>query len=181
MDTAKQIHNENSWLFDNEKLIEKLESAYQGTSDEKQSGSVLRCYGFKASNMNFIIDEATACEILEESNIHFVPLSATWLIGVSNIRGDVVPIIDLEKLINGDDTNAEYKNRKLAIIGKGENTIGIELDELPVLLEFDKRKKLNDFSNQAERIRPFIQYAYTKDDDIWFCINFPSFIQSISF
>ncbi len=181
MDTTNPQHNETSWLLDNEKLIEKLESAYQGKSNEKESSTVLRCYGFKAGNMNFIIDEAIACEILDESNIHFVPMSASWLIGVSNIRGDVVPIIDLEKLINGDDSNAEYKNRKLAIIGKGENTIGIELDELPVLLEFDKRKKINDFSNQADRIQPFIQYAYEKDDDIWFCINFPPFIESISF
>ena len=95
MDTTNPQHNETSWLLENEKLIEKLESAYQGKSNEKESSTVLRCYGFKAGNMNFIIDEATACEILDESNIHFVPMSASWLIGVSNIRGDVVPIIDL--------------------------------------------------------------------------------------
>ena len=180
MDVTKHIRIENSWVFDNEKLIEKLESAYQVSSNEKDISGVMRLYGLKVGSMNLIIDEATSCEIVEENYIHFVPLSAEWLVGVSNIRGDVVPIIDLEKLVNCDSTSVECKNNTLAIIGKGENSIGIELDNLPVQLEFNESQKIFDYSNQAERIQPFIQFAYLHDDDIWLCIDIPSFIQSIS-
>ena len=180
MNATKYKRNEASWIFDNEKLIEKLESAYQISSNEKDISGVLRLYGFKVGNLNLIIDEATSCEIVEENHIHFVPLSAEWLVGVSNIRGDVVPIIDLEKLINGDSTKVGYKNYKLAIIGKGEDSIGIELDDLPVQLELNESQEIFDYSNQAKHIQRFIQFAYLHNDDTWLCIDFPSLIQSIS-
>ncbi|MGH1538658.1 MAG: chemotaxis protein CheW [Gammaproteobacteria bacterium] len=178
--TTKKLSNHSSWVFDNEKLIEKLESAYQKLPDENNSNGVMRTYGFKVGDMNLIIDEATTCEILEVSNIHYVPLSAKWLIGVSNIRGDVIPVIDLEELVTGNSKEAAFNNGTLAVLGEGENSIGIELDELPVLLEFTKTERLIDYSGLTERIQPFIQYAYKKDADIWLCINFESFIQTIA-
>ncbi len=180
MDATKFINNDSSWVFDNEKLIEKLESAYQELPDENNINGALRIYGFKVGGMNLIIDEATKCEILEVNNIHYVPLSANWLIGVSNIRGDVIPIIDLKELVNGNSKNAAFKNGTVAVLGEGENSIGIELDELPVLLEFNKTEKLDDCSSLTENIQPFIHYAYKKDNDIWLCIDFESLIQTIN-
>ncbi len=168
------------WLDEHAKLIEKLESAYNEPVENKQASSEAIFYSVAIGDLNFLIDSNTSCEVLEENEIYNIPLSEDWLIGVSNIRGDAVPIIDIEYLLSNKYTATNNPNSKTVIIDQAENAIGLIINRLPSSISFKSSQMTTDYSSLPNTIRPYVQYAYQNEGDVWACINLPAFFESIS-
>ncbi len=166
------------WLKENEELVEKLEAAYEAVPGKNAANHNKQFYGIKFNTLHLLIDKNISSELLEDSSIYPVPLAADWLIGVANIRGDIVPVIDFEKMITGESANQNTNNSKIIIINKGMDAIGLMLDQLPKLISFSSDAKLSDYSSLPEVIQEYVEYAYTQDAITWACVDFPAFIQS---
>lgn len=180
--TTASIESEQpkiEWLEENEKLIEKLETAFRAIPEKNRSDKVNQFYGLELNSVHLLIGNNTSSELLEDNTIFSLPFSAEWIIGVANVRGDVVPIINLEQLISGNIIEQTLNNTKIIIVGKGENAIGILLNQLPKPINFSNNEKLSDFTNLPEIISKHTDHAYVREDVTWVCINFSSFIQSL--
>ncbi len=176
---ANSANTGSVWLKENEKLIEKLEAAYKAAPEKNEASQSNQLYGIKCNTLHILIDKNTPSELVEDNTVFPIPLAIDWILGVANIRGDIIPIIDLEKTISGEITNYNINGSNVIIIGKGEDAIGLLLKQLPMLVSVSNDEKLNDYSNLPESIREYVEYAYTHDERIWACINFPLFIQSL--
>lgn len=167
------------WLKENENLIEKLEAAYKSVPENKAASQRNQLYGIKFSSLHILIDKSTPSELVEDNTVFPIPLADDWILGVANIRGDIIPIIDLEKTITGEITNYNSNSSNILIIGKGEDIFGLLLEQLPMPISVSNDEKLHDYADVPEPIREYVEYAYTHDERIWASINFPLFIQSL--
>ncbi len=179
-DTSNQSKPQSSWLDAHAELIAKLESAYNAPLEPKEVSSEVRHYGFKIGELNLLIAENTPCEVLEEDIIYSVPHTPKWLIGVSNVRGDVVPIIDLERILTGKIRIMEPHQYKTFIIDKAENSLGLLLNKLPTPIHFKKEDQLVDFTTSPEQVRPFVLFGYKRDEEVWVCLDLPAFFESLT-
>lgn len=179
IDESISAYTDPVWSKENEALIEKLETAYKATPNKDLSNKNKQFYGIKFNNLHLLIDENTPSELLKNSSVYPIPLTTKWIIGVSNIRGDIIPIIDLESIINGTSKDLDVNNSNIIIINKGAEAIGLMLEQLPKIVSFTDDKKLNDYSDLPESIRDYINYAYEDDGTAWVGMNFPLFINSI--
>ena len=178
--TVNKIKDESSsayagpiWLKENEELIEKLEAAYRAVPEKNTASLNKQFYGIKFNTLHLLIDRNISSELLEDSIVYPVLLAADWIIGVANIRGDIIPVIDLEQMITGESTNKNINSSKIIIINKGVDAIGLLLDQLPKLISFNSDAKLNDYSSLPGVIQEYVEYAYTQDAITWVCIDFP--------
>ena len=167
------------WLKENEKLIEKLEAAYKSAPEISAASQSNQLYGINFSSLHILIDNNTPSELVEDNTVFPIPLADDWILGVANIRGDIIPIIDLEKTITGEITNYNSDSSNIMIIGKGEDAFGLPLEQLPMPVCVSNDEKLHDYTSVPEPIREYVEYAYTHDERIWASINFPLFIQSL--
>ena len=169
------------WLKENEALIEKLEAAYQAAPEKSEVSHENRFYGIKFSSINLLIDNAASSELLEDSSIYSIPLAAEWIIGVVNIRGDIVPVIDFEKLISGESSKNDINDSKIIVINKGEDAVGFLLEYLPKPISFTENEMLSDYTSLPEVINEHVVYAFKRETSTWACIDFESFLQSIKY
>ena len=169
----------SAWLKENEALIEKLEAAYQAVPEKSEVGQENQFYGIKFNNLNLLIDKNVSSELLEDSIVYPIPLAADWIIGVVNIRGDIIPVIDFEILISGKSTKENIDNSKIIVINKGEDAVGFLLDHLPKPIGFNDDEKLCDHSILPKVVQEYVVYAFKKEGTTWARIDFDSFIQSI--
>ena len=132
------------WLKENQALIEKLEAAYQKAPESNDSNMDNQYYGIEFTSLNLLIDKNTSSELLEHSSIYPIPLAAEWIIGVVNIRGDIVPIINFEKLICKESTKINISKCRIIIINKGEDAVGFIINDLPKPINFTESEKLTD-------------------------------------
>ncbi len=162
---------------ENENLIKKLESSYQVSNKQESDTSATRFYALVLENLKLLIDVQTSCELLDENTIYTIPQISEWLRGVVNVRGNVVPIIDLENIVTGK-YQVHNKKSKIIIINIENAPFGVFLDQLPKIITFDSDSKLSDFSKLPHSIQPFVRFAYLHDKEIWAAIDFQKFIQS---
>lgn len=109
-------------IVDESELVVKRRSAktmFQG----KDMQIVL----FKVSKVNYGVDVAQVQGVLDLPKITEVPNSPYYVEGVTNLRGEVIPVIDLKKRFNISDKISE-EDIKMMVIGQGKEAVGITVD-----------------------------------------------------
>ncbi|MGI9227701.1 MAG: chemotaxis protein CheW [Gammaproteobacteria bacterium] len=178
--TTSKSSSRSTWLDAQTELITRLESEYEISDETKQDQTVIRHYGFRIGGLNLLITEDLPCEVLEENNFYSVPLAPKWLVGTCNVRGDIVPIVDLEHILTGNTNNFKPNEYKTFIIGNAENAMGLLLNKLPIPIHFKKYDQISDFSELPKLVQPSVNKAYKKNQEIWSCIDFASLLAALT-
>lgn len=92
---------------------------------------------FKLENEEYGIDILKVKEIKEMLRITRVPKSPSFVRGVVNLRGEVIPVIDLRKKFNLQ-TSSDSETTRIIIVVVDEITVGLIIDASSEVLEIDK-------------------------------------------
>ena len=179
LDDEIQRNSRTGWLEKHAELIAKLEAEYQSPHEVKDDSLDTRFYGFTIANLNLLISDHISSEILEDNIVYPIPLTPNWLLGACNVRGDIVPIIDLAQIIAGEDRDTKPAEYKTLVLEEAGSTIGLPLIKLPVPIHFKEEDRVSNYSKLPDFVQPFITLAYKRKQNIWVCINFSSFISSL--
>jgi len=82
---------------------------------------------FKIGEENIGIDIGKVREVTEVQSLVYVPMSPNFLLGLTNIRGDVVPVVSLKKRLGFEE---EEKGNVLIIVEDDGRIAGLKVDEL---------------------------------------------------
>jgi twitching motility protein PilI len=83
--------------------------------------------------MRFLVPEGTVSELLHNTIIYHLPNAPRWLVGLINLHGNVIPVVDVASYV-GEEISHIKKSNVLAI-GRSEAAIGILIDGLPVAIK----------------------------------------------
>lgn len=101
---------------------------------------------FKLSTNEYGLRVNEVREVLKLQDITSLPNTPSYIVGVTNIRGEIMPIIDLRKKLNlFDDMSEEAASEKLVMV--------IEIDGVPIGILVDSVSDVMQISsNQIENI-----------------------------
>jgi len=114
------------------------------TDIEETKKTVDQFHSFMIGSVGMLIDDTQFCEIIDDSNICKIPLTPPWFKGILNLRGNSVPIVNLNEYY-GIKASSQKRKRKhhILAIGKGKNLCGIEIPNLPTKISFEKSDIIN--------------------------------------
>ena len=117
-------------------------------------------------------DDRLACSI--EKVHEFLPIPAftpvpgtkPWILGLANVRGDLLTIIDLAWFLNGQRSNVSMRTRLLSASLRGR-PIGLMVDEV-----FGQRHFVSDEGKKARLpksspLKGFVHKQYRSGKDVW--------------
>lgn len=162
------------WEDKHSELIAKLQAEYNSPQEEDTSSSTTRYQQFCVNDLNLLASEQHAPEILDDNIVYPLMLTPEWVLGTSNVRGKIVPIFDLEKILYPEVCSTKPKNYKTLVLHEGENTVGLPLFQLPVLIYLDKEECVAECSKLPGSIKPFVKKIYMRKDKVWILIDFSS-------
>ena len=84
---------------------------------------------FQVGNDTYAVDIMRIKEIIRPQKLTALPRAPAFVEGVANLRGMVIPVIDLRKRFEMPPP-AEERNRCLLIIALADCTIGLVVDEV---------------------------------------------------
>lgn len=99
--------------------------------------SLLQLVSFKVGTEEFGIDILKVQEINKMLHITKVPNAPNFVEGVVNLRGRIIPVIDLRKRLSIDEKKHDNKTRIVVVDIKG-NIIGFIVDEVNEVLRIPK-------------------------------------------
>ncbi|MCQ1527977.1 chemotaxis protein CheW [Lutispora saccharofermentans] len=89
---------------------------------------------FELDNEEYGIDILRVKTIEKMSNITRVPKTASYIKGVINLRGEIVPIIDLREKFNLDKKE-ESENTRIIIVYVDDINVGLIVDSASKVIE----------------------------------------------
>jgi|Deesub1362A_J573_1020465.scaffolds.fasta_scaffold00398_37 chemotaxis protein CheZ len=92
--------------------------------------------GFKLNENEYTIPILKVQEIINTPSITRLPQSPPYIRGVTNLRGKVIPIVDLRKLETVGETNLEAT--KVIVLSNNNVAFGILVDEITGVINIDE-------------------------------------------
>lgn len=128
--------------------------------------SETQIYGtFFVAESEFAVSVSAIQEVVNEpTQFTHVPLSPDYLIGLFNLRGVIIPVVDLRKIFGFAPPTAEMVDRKVAIIEHGEHCFGLLVDRTGDVFNA-KDSERSVFSRTREDLRETIVDGVFKLED----------------
>lgn len=108
----------------------------EGSEDD----GIIQLVGFGVANERFGVDILMVQEILRSAVVTPVPNSPEFVEGVLNLRGNIVPVIDLRKRLNLYNENSSQKKSWVLILNIDNRVVGFIVDHVTEVLKLDDKK-----------------------------------------
>ena len=145
-----------------------------------QTAAISRRMGFYIGNIGLLIAEHATSELREIEQICEIPNTANWLLGLINLRGNLVPVFDLHTLMGFAKPADKKVKPMLLILGQGEAAGAIATYELPIHIALVDDDKLLNLPPLPSAIKAFASQAYEKDGQVWFNFDHLGFFESLA-
>lgn len=126
--------------------------------------------GFRVGELLLVSSLGEVGEILVYPVLTRLPHAKRWVKGVTNMRGSLLPVIDLHDFIEGVPTQQDRRTRVLMV--KHENIlVGLMVDEAMGLRHFFDEERVGGLSTLPDVYRDFIVGGYKQGNTQWGVFN----------
>jgi twitching motility protein PilI len=122
--------------------------------------------GFTLAGQRLVAPMAEVAEILSVPNITRLPGVKPWVRGVANVRGRLLPLLDLEIFFGGALSGGRKQHRVLAL-EFGDLYSGLIVSEVHGMQHFPVDSFHNDIPEALAPVQPFLAGAYRQRDLDW--------------
>lgn len=119
-----------------QQVINKQNNALIG--DENKIDDVVQLVGFIVGEEEFAIPILSIQEIIKPISCTRVPQTPTYILGVFNLRGSVIPLIDLRARF-GLTTQKHSEETRFVVMKSGDDVAGFVIDRLTEAIRMPKR------------------------------------------
>jgi twitching motility protein PilI len=122
--------------------------------------------GFTLAGHRFVAPMAEVAELLTVPSSTRLPGVQSWVRGVANVRGRLLPLIDLEAFFGGQLAGSRKRHRVLAL-EYGDLFTGLLVSEVHGMQHFPVDSFHNELADELAPMRPFLAGAYRHRDLDW--------------
>jgi len=142
-----------------------LESAAGLPQQEEIKGTSL-VIGFRIGDVQMVtpVDEVT--ELLTYPSLSRVPGTKSWVRGMANVRGNLLPIMDLKDYLTRKPAQLGIRSRVLVINHEGVFA-GLLVDEVLGLKHFQEEEYSHKYPGADDFIKSYMTGVYRKDNEEW--------------
>jgi chemotaxis signal transduction protein len=105
--------------------------------DSLEEGEIIQLVGLKLGDEEYAIDVLKIQEIIRTVEITSVPRTDSFVLGVMNLRGKVIPVVDLRVRFNLDKMDFDKETRIIVVRFDSEH-IGFVVDEVTEVIRISK-------------------------------------------
>ena len=136
--------------------------------------------GFKIDEVNYVLAIGKIIEVLILTETTKIPGISQWVLGLGNIRGNLIPIIDLKSFLFSKPTKITGHTRMVVIQQIG-GQVGLVVDEVFGQKHFVKSQIFNKPESSEKDLLKYTKIAYKEGDNIWNVLEDDMLINDSSF
>ncbi|GAB2495632.1 chemotaxis protein CheW [Arenimonas alkanexedens] len=129
-----------------------------------------RGVGFRLGQRRLVSSFDEVVEILPLPPVTPVPGAHAWMLGVANVRGSLLPVVDLKQFLEGDRTVVHEGQRCLVVRQAGGN-VAVIIDELFGQRTFNDSHRAEMAGENDGRYGHFVEQVYRLADQTWGVFN----------
>lgn len=165
-------------------LLQELERRSRAAVAGQGSGSIADEWvgiGFRIGDEQFVASREQVREVLMlPETLTRVPGARRWLLGIANLRGHLLPLIDL-KLMLGSGRTSMRRTTRVISVNHRDVPAGLVVDEVQGFRRFMNSDFSDKWPQTAVRCDRYISGAYERGQESWPIFGLYDLLESSSF
>lgn len=150
-----------SVLYDIEQRCIKIG---RGLPQQQEVEEIWTGIGFRIGDFQFVAPLGQVSEILHYPSLTTVPGTRSWIKGIANIRGTLLPVMDLSAYLGKKHIGVNNQSRIL-VARHEDMTFGMLVDEVQGLKHYREEDKTTSVTRFDEALQQYVQGAFRQGDE----------------
>ena len=134
--------------------------------------------GFRIGEEQFVASREQVREVLMLPDaMTRVPGARRWMLGIANLRGHLLPLVDVKLLLGSGRTTLRRSTRVISVNHR-EVPAGLVVDEVLGFRRFTGNEFTEEWPETIVRCDRFLAGAYKRNDETWPAFNLLEFVES---
>lgn len=118
--------------------------------------------GFRMGGKHYVAPMQEVGEVLHEPRFTQLPGVKDWVLGVANVRGRLLPVMDLGAFL-GLDAFDHWKTRRVMVVEHQNLFVGLVVDEVLGMQHFDVECFDETVEEIPDSIRPYVHGTFQRE------------------
>lgn len=133
-------------------------------------------YGFRIASIGLLLGSQVGAELVSRVPVSPIPNSPAWLQGLMNLRGNLVPVVDIATVLG---LPAVGQGSSLVLVfGKGERAVGVPIATAPEALK--GMTSVAELPPLPERLSAHAGEGFLHGQEFWVDFRHESFFESLA-
>jgi twitching motility protein PilI len=165
-------------------LLSELESRARahafGLPQREEIRTLWHGVGFRLGGLALVAPLGQVREVLVSPSVSRVPGAKEWVTGIANVRGTLLPILDLQGFLSSRPTPRGRRTRILVVEHTGV-TAGLLVDEVLGLRHFFEEDRVAHLPAVPDSLRAYLAGAFSQAGQLWAVFDMHRLIQDPDF
>jgi len=166
-------------------LLKELEkrsrSLAAGGSADATAGQEWVGVAFRMGGETFLVAREETREVLGyPAAVTRIPGAKTWVKGLANVRGQLLPMLDLRQFLGSGATTAG-RNTRVIVVHHREIPAGLMVDEVLGFRRFAESEFHGEPPPTVIRCDTYLAGAFRRGGEVWPVLSLKSLVESQSF
>jgi twitching motility protein PilI len=136
---------------------------------------------FRMGGETFLVAREETREVLGyPAGVTRIPGAKSWVKGLANVRGQLLPMLDLRQFLGSGITTAG-RNTRVIVVNHREVPAGLMVDEVLGFRRFAEREFHAEPPPTVIRCDSFLAGAFRRGSEVWPVLSLKSLVESQSF
>jgi len=136
--------------------------------------------GFQVGGIRLVAALGEVSEILQMPRLTKLPGTKDWVMGVANVRGRLLPIIDTHRYLGLTPTLSKHEWR-LIVVEDGEIACGMVIEQSLGMQYFLEDSFEHSAPDDVESVRPFVKGAYRHGGRVFYVFSLKALVNDDEF
>lgn len=132
---------------------------------------------FRVGPFGILVPPEAGREVVAPPSISRLPHLPTWLLGIANVRGTLVPVVDTARALEVEHDAAA--RRYLLIFNHGREVFGLLVDGLPRRQSFEAHERLSSLPPHPQLLDGHLIDTYDRAGLLWYELDLDGFFGTL--
>ena len=166
-------------------LLKELEKRSRtvaaSSASEAESGKEWVGVAFRMGGETFLVAREETREVLGyPAAVTRIPGAKSWVKGLANVRGQLLPMLDLRQFLGSGSTSAG-RNTRIVVVNHRDIPAGLMVDEVLGFRRFAETEFDAEPPPTVIRCDLYLAGAFRRGGEVWPVLNLKTLVESPSF
>jgi twitching motility protein PilI len=141
-----------------------------GVAESAQSAAGQGRLAVRVGPWNLMFPMDYVAEIVPVPRITRVPGVKSWLLGIANLRGTILSVVDLQQFLGGEVSQVT-PNSRLVVVRSGEWEYGLLAQEIVGMRHSSRLKAVPGAAELERNLAPYVSEGFESDNQRWWVFD----------
>ena len=136
------------------------------TSGVRSTGEVWRGIGFSVGGHRLVTSMSDINEVMHCPKLARVPGAKSWMMGIANLRGALLPVVNLHGFLRGELATLG-RDARVLVVEQEEILSGLAVEEVFGVKHFLDEQRLPDAIASENWLSPYVVGAFAVAGETW--------------